>query len=69
MRGASNKDTEKQYKYSSRHAPFKHASLARSSKSVSEQKGREMQEGKKKKKKNRRETSEGSWISLLFHML
>lgn len=51
MRGASNKDTEKQYKYSSRHAPFKHASLARSSKSVSEQKGREMQEGKKKKKK------------------
>lgn len=31
MRAAFNKDTENQYKYSSPHAPFKHASLAWSS--------------------------------------
>lgn len=43
--------------------------LGARSKSVSEQKGREMPKEGKKTKKNRRETSEGSWISLLFHML
>lgn len=45
MRGAFNKDTENQYKYSSPHTPFKHASLAWSPKPLSEE-GRDTQTGR-----------------------